>query len=248
MTRRFLTAEWRHLLMLNYEIDPSALRPLAPPGTEIDLWNGRTFLSVVGFLFLNTRVLGVPVPFHRNFEEINLRLYVRRQAADGQRRGVVFVKEIVPKWAIAAVARWVYNENYAARRMRSRVRLPDAAKGAGGRVEYGWTDGGRQNGLSAEFGGEPALAAKGSEEEFITEHYWGYVLQRNGSALEYGVEHPPWRVWRASAARLDCDVEDEYGREYLSALSRPPSSAFVAEGSPVAVFQGERLPAGGLSR
>ncbi len=248
MTLRFLTAEWRHLLMLNYEIDPSALRPLAPPGTEIDTWNGRTFLSVVGFLFQNTRVLGLPVPFHRNFEEINLRLYVRRQAADGPRRGVVFIKEIVPKFAIAAVARWVYNENYVARPMHSRLRLPDAAKGVRGSVEYGWTSGGRQNGLAAEFDGEPARPAAGSEEEFITEHYWGYVVQRNGSALEYGVEHTPWRVWRASAARLDCDVEGNYGPEYVAALGQPPNSAFVAEGSPVAVFQGERLPASGLSK
>ncbi|HVS36534.1 MAG TPA: DUF2071 domain-containing protein [Gemmataceae bacterium] len=249
MKRRFLTAEWRHLLMLNYEIAPAALRPLAPPGTEIDSWNGRTFLSVVGFLFLNTRLLGLPVPFHRNFPEVNLRIYVRRDAADGRRRGVVFVKEIVPKWAVAAVARWVYNENYVAHPMQSHVQLPDAARGVGGRVEYGWTSGGRPNSLAADFAGEPALPAAGSEEEFITEHYWAYVKQRNGSALEYGVEHPPWRVWRASAARLDCDVEGNYGKDFAAALGRPPSSAFVAEGSPVAVFQGEGLAAAsGLSR
>ena len=139
MTRRFLTAEWRHLLMLNYEIDPAALRPLAPRGTEIDSWNGKTFLSVVGFLFQNTRVLGFPVPLHRNFEEINLRIYVRRQASAGWRRGVVFVKEIVPKIAIAAVARWIYNENYVAHPMRSRVQLPDPSKETRGLVEYGWT-------------------------------------------------------------------------------------------------------------
>ena len=245
MKRRFLTAEWRHLLMLNYEIDPAALRPRTPPGTEIDSWNGKTFLSLVGFLFLGTRVLGVPVPFHRNFEEINLRFYVRREAGDGRRRGVVFVKEIVPKVAIAAVARWIYNENYVAHPMRSQVRLPDPSKGAGGSVEYGWTTPSSRNTLRAEFDGAPALPAAGSEEEFITEHYWGYVVQRDGSALEYGVEHPPWRVWRASAARLDCDAEGFYGREYAAALGRPPSSAFVAEGSPIAVFRGDRLLAPG---
>ena len=212
MKRRFLTAEWRHLLMLNYEIDPAALRSRTPPGTEIDSWNGRTFLSLVGFRFQNTRVLGWSIPFHRHFEEINLRFYVRRQADDGPRRGVVFVKEIVPKIAIAAVARWIYNENYEAHPMRSQVRLPDPSKG--GSVEYGWTSRGRQNTLSAEFEGVPVLPAAGSEEAFITEHYWGYVVQRDGSALEYGVEHPPWRVWRASAARLDCDVAGFYGQEF----------------------------------
>src|SRR5437588_7272059 len=123
--RRFLSAEWRYLLMLNYEIDPAILRPRVPAGTELDLWKGRAYVSMVGFRFLNTRVRGWAIPFHVNFEEINLRFYVRRQAADGWRRGVAFVKEIVPRWAIAAVARWVYNENYVARRMRSRLRLPE---------------------------------------------------------------------------------------------------------------------------
>src|SRR6185295_273969 len=110
----FLTAEWRHLVMLNYEIDPAILRRFVPRGTELDAWNGKTFVSLVGFLFLNTRVMGLPIPFHENFEEINLRFYVRRKADEGWRRGVVFIKEIVPRAAIAWVARWLYNENYVA--------------------------------------------------------------------------------------------------------------------------------------
>ena len=143
MGRRFLSAAWRNLVMLNYEIDPTVLRPLIPKGTELDPWNGRYFVSVVGFLFLQTRVLGVPIPFHRNFEEVNLRFYVRRQARDGWRRGVVFVKEIVPRIAIAAVARWIYNENYVACPMSSSVRLPDEARGTPGWAEYRWTNRGR---------------------------------------------------------------------------------------------------------
>jgi uncharacterized protein YqjF (DUF2071 family) len=86
----FLTAEWRDLAMLNYEIDAAVLRPFVPAGTELDAWGGRTFVSVVGFRFLGTRVRGVPVPGHRDFEELNLRFYVRRVADDGPRRGVVF--------------------------------------------------------------------------------------------------------------------------------------------------------------
>src|SRR4026208_556537 len=93
----FLTAEWRRLAMLSFEIDPRVLSPLVPAGTELDEWQGRTFASLVGFLFLDTRVFGLAVPFHRNFEEVNLRFYVRRMASDGLRRGVVFVKEIVPR-------------------------------------------------------------------------------------------------------------------------------------------------------
>jgi hypothetical protein len=227
--------------MLNYDIDPSVLRPLIPKGTELDPWNGRHFASVVGLLFLHTRVLGVPIPLHRNFEEVNLRFYVRRRASDGWRRGVVFVKEVVPRLAVAALARWVYNENYVACPMSSRVCLPDEARGTPGSVEYSWTSRSRRNSVGAAFDGTPVYPAPGSEEEFITEHYWGYVPQRDGSSLEYRVEHPQWRVWRASAARLDCDVKGFYGEPYDEALSQPPSSAFVAEGSEIVVLKGEGM-------
>ena len=101
----FLTAQWRHLVLINYEIAPEIVRPYVPRGTEIDSFDGRTYASLVGFLFLDTRLRGVPIPFHRNFEEVNLRLYVRRKGAEGWRRGVVFVREIVPRLALAWVAR-----------------------------------------------------------------------------------------------------------------------------------------------
>src|SRR5260370_27968444 len=122
--RPFLSAEWRNLVMLNYEVDPTVLQPLVPKGTELDVWDGHSFLSLVGFLFLRTRVFGVPIPFHRNFEEVNLRFYVRRKTGEGWRRGVVFVKEFVPRTAIALVARRLYNENYVACPMSSHAHLP----------------------------------------------------------------------------------------------------------------------------
>jgi uncharacterized protein YqjF (DUF2071 family) len=242
MSRRFLTAEWRSLVMLNYEVEPSVLRPLVPKGTELDPWDGRYFVSLVGFLFLHTRVLGVPVPCHRSFEEVNLRFYVRRTVPDGPRRAVAFIKEVVPRAALAAVARWVYNENYVARRMASTVRLPDEAAGQPGLAEFRWQQKHAWYGLRADFTGRPAALVPGSEEEFITEHYWGYVPQRDGSTLEYRVEHPSWRVWRATQAAVEGDLASFYGEPYRAALSRPPSSAFVAEGSPVAVYRGETVP------
>lgn len=239
MPRRFLRAEWRHLVMLNYKIDPEVLRPLVPHGTELDTWNGQCLASMVGFRFLRTRVLGVPIPFHRNFDEVNLRYYVRRHGPDGWRRGVVFVKEIVPRWAIAFVARWVYNENYVALPMKSTLEVP--AESGPGRMEFAWKSGGQWSRLSANVAGQPTSLVAGSEEEFITEHYWGYVPQRDGSSLEYRVEHPPWRVWRATASSFDCDVATMYGPQFVSAFAKPPSSAFVAEGSEVAVYRGEGI-------
>jgi uncharacterized protein len=236
----FLTAEWKHLAMLNYEIAPSVLAPYVPAGTELDVWKGRHLVSVVGFRFLRTRVLGIPIPFHRNFEEVNLRFYVRRKADNGWRRGVVFIQEIVPRAAIAFVARTFYNEPYVALSMSHRL---ETEAGSLHSVEYAWRLCGRQNSLKLVVRGEAAPLRDGSEAEFITEHYWGYNTQRDGATMEYRVEHPRWRVWDAESARLDCDVAELYGAQFKDCLSCPPTSAFLAEGSTVTVYRGTRLPA-----
>lgn len=224
--------------MLNYEIEPSTLAPFVPAGTELDLWNGKTPVSVVGFLFLQTRVFGIPIPFHGNFEEVNLRFYVRRQAEDGWRRGVVFIKEIVPREAIAFTARTLYNEPYIALPMAHRIEMESSAVKS---AEYSWRFHGRPNSLKLVTSGAAQLLTEGSEAEFITEHYWGYNAQRDGTTLEYRVEHPRWRVYETSDARLDCDVAGLYGEPFRDSLSHKPSSAFLAEGSAVTVYQGARL-------
>src|SRR2546427_3394097 len=141
----FLTAEWKHLAMLNYEIDPTVLVPFVPAGTELDLWNGKTLVSVVGFLFVKTRLFGIPIPFHRHFEEVNLRTYVRRKAEVGWGRGVVFIKEIVPRAAIALIARRLYNEPYIALPMAHRIEMETA--GSVKLAEYSWRFGGQTNSL-----------------------------------------------------------------------------------------------------
>jgi uncharacterized protein YqjF (DUF2071 family) len=235
----FLTAEWRYLVMLNFEIDPAVLVPFVPRGTELDTWQGRTLVSVVGFLFQRTRVFGMAVPRHQEFEEVNLRFYVRRQAAAGPRRGVVFVKEIVPRWAIATVARLLYNERYVALPMRHTLDVSSSAPGVV--VEYGWQAGGRWQHVRATGAGEPRPIAAGSEAEFITEHYWGYTVQRDGGSLEFAVEHPRWRVWPATDVSLDVDAAALYGSAFGASLSALPCSAFIAEGSPIVVRRGVRL-------
>lgn len=240
MVQRFLTAEWRYLLMINFEVDPAVVRPLVPRGTELDFWEGKTFLSMVGFRFLNTRVRGWAIPFHVNFEEINLRFYVRRRAEEGWRRGVVFIKEIVQRPAVTALARWIYNENYVTCRMRTRLR-PPSENGELGEVEYSWRGPWQWNRMSAAFGGSLLLPKPGSEEEFITEHYWGYTRQRDGSTMEYRVAHPQWRVWSATGAVFECDTAAFYGPQYAACLNSKPTSAFVADGSAIEVHRGERM-------
>jgi hypothetical protein len=192
--RTFLTADWRYLLMLNYVVDPELLRPHVPPGVELDFWNGRTYLSMVGFLFQRTRVKGLSAPFHTDFEEVNIRFYVRRRTPEGWRRGVVFIKEIVPRRIIATVARVCYNESYAAMPMRHRIDIENGSLRNGVVVEYAWRHKGEWNTLRATAIGAPRSPDDNSEEEFITEHYWGYTAQRSGGCAEYRVEHPRWIV------------------------------------------------------
>lgn len=224
--------------MLNYEIEPAVLRSFIPAGTELDSWQGRTYISVVGFQFLQTRVWGLPLPFHRNFEEVNLRFYVRRKAADGWRRGVVFVKELVPRGAIAFVARAFYNEPYVALPMSHQI---EATDGIVRLARYAWRFNGREQALKLVTRSLAQTIAAGSEAEFITEHYWGYNTQRTGATLEYQVEHPRWRVYEAAEASLDCDVSLLYGRQFVSCLEAKPVSAFLAEGSAVTVYQGRMV-------
>jgi uncharacterized protein YqjF (DUF2071 family) len=228
--------------MLNYEVPPVLLRPLVPVGTELDTWDGASLVSIVGFRFLDTRVLGIPIPGHRDFDEINLRFYVRRRDDHGNwRRAVVFVRELVPRRAIAFVARWFYNEPYTAVPMRHDLQMANAANGQSGRAVYAWRLADRWHRLEVKTRGLPGFPDPSSEAAFITEHYWGYTVQRDGGSKEYRVEHPPWRVWDTEEAQFDCDVRAVYGEGFAECLEVPPRSAFLAEGSVITVYRGQRL-------
>lgn len=237
LTRTFLTAQWLNLAMLNYEVDPGLLTPFVPAGTELDSWNGKTFLSLVGFRFLRTRVFGIPFPFHCNFNEVNLRFYVRRREGRQVKRGVVFIREIVPRRAIALVARAFYGERYVALPMSHVIESADANL----RVEYAWKLAGSWSKINLSVEGIPALPGEGSLEQFITEHYWGYAEAKKNATIEYEVRHPQWKVWRAWDAAFSGNMECLYGEELNAVLRRPPDSAFLAEGSPVSVQRGSRL-------
>jgi uncharacterized protein YqjF (DUF2071 family) len=234
----FLTAEWHYLAMLNYEANPKALAPFVPAGTELDFCNGKTYISLVGFLFQKTCVCGIPIPFHRHFEEVNLRFYIRRKSDDGWRRGVVFIKELVPRRAIAFIARKFYNENYLALPMSNRIEKFQAEIKS---AAYFWRFNDRGNYLKVVTLGNAQPLVDGSLQEFITEHYWGYAKQRDGSTMEYMVEHPRWRIWETQEAEFNCDVANLYGESFCEFLNRPPSSAFLADGSEVKVHKGVKI-------
>ena len=236
--RVFLSAEWRDLVMLNYEVEPGILRQYVPSGVELDTFDGRSFVSLVGFQFLRTKLCGfLAVPFHSNFDEVNLRFYVRRREAGEQRRGVVFVRELVPREAIAALARVVYGEKYDACPMEHGI----VRNADGIAAEYRWEWRGKRYWLSALADGEPGRVAEGSIESFITEHYWGYSAKSANETIEYRVSHKPWRVWVSTNARFEGDGETLYGASFGKILSRAADSAFIADGSPVQVHTGRKI-------
>lgn len=237
--RALLTAEWRHLAMLNYEIDPAILKPLVPPGTELDYWNGAAYASIVGFQFLRTKFCGLAVPWHVNFVEVNLRFYLRRRAADGWRRGVAFIRELAPRRAIAIVANTLYGEQYLAVPMTHRI---DAGEGdVPRRLEYGWRYRGGAGRVAIESMGVAAELTADSHEQYIAEHYWGYSCHARGG-VEYEVAHPSWRSSPARTASFECDhLAAIYGSPWVETLSGEPRSAFWADGSAVRVYAGKRI-------
>jgi uncharacterized protein len=236
--RPFLTADWRNLVMLNYEVDAGLLRRFVPRGVELDCWSRKNLLSLVGYQFLRTKEFGFEIPWHVDFEEVNLRFYVRREAGGEVRRGVVFVREIVPRRAIAFVARVLYNENYVALPMSHEIAIAQDGTATAG---YQWKSKNVWNEIRFESEGQPALLLEGSEEQFVTEHHWGYAAQRDGSSVEYQVTHPAWKVCRARKAEFSGNCEELYGREFAAVLREKPCSAFLAEGSAVVVMRGRRI-------
>lgn len=227
----FLRAEWRKLIMANYEVEPNILSSYIPNGTEIDLWQGRCYVSLVGFMFLNTRVLGIPIPFHRHFEEFNLRFYVRHKEAGEWKRGVVFIKELVPKAAITWVANTLYQEHYQTLPMRHDW----GSVGGRQQLRYEWKQNGKWDHISVEADQEGQELVEGSEEQFITEHYWGYTRISDVVTYEYQVEHPSWQIYPVLDYEINVDVASLYGERFVAPLSEAPLSVFLAEGSEILV-------------
>jgi len=233
---KFLQAEWRDLLMLNYEVPPEVLKPYLPAYTELDLWEGKALVSMVGFMFMNTRVLGVKWPWHVNFEEVNLRFYVRYFDGQVWKRGAVFISEIVPLTIIPIVANNLYNEHYKAMPMRHSVTGKDEQT----KYLYEWKLKGQWNKLGATVNNTFVPIEAGSAEEFIFEHYWGYNFINESTTLEYAVEHMPWQIAPVTEPIFEADVAALYGSAFEPYLKQP-FSAFFAKGSDVSVRVAQRI-------
>lgn len=237
MSRSFLTASWINLLMANFVIDKTALEPYCPAFTEIDEWNGRCYVSLVGFLFKDTRVMGIRFPYHTNFEEVNLRFYVRYKQDGEWKRGVVFIKELVPKSMITLIANSLYSENYETRQMKhSYQHYNDLFH-----VEYQWKVNRDWNFLKVSTSPSKEAISEGSEEQFITEHYWGYTKVTSNRTSAYEVRHPKWNIHPVKYFAYECSIRDLYGEQFVDALTQKPTSVFLADGSEISVMNNSIL-------
>lgn len=229
MNRRpFLTAQWRHLGLITYAIDPALLKEETPPECSLDLRDGAAFVSFVMFDFLETRVKGIRWPGYVNFPEINLRFYVRH----GEQRGVCFIREFVPRRLIAWIASTIYNEPYVATKMRSDVRI------AGEMIEaaHEFWFGDRWHRAKVTARDQPNHPPAGGVEDFFKEHQWGFGRSRGGALRRYEVQHPTWRIYPEATVQMDVDFGQVYGQKWAFLSQQPPASVILAEGSEIAVF------------
>jgi len=227
----FLAAEWRNLAIANYEIDKSILADFIPFGTELDLWNNKCYVSLVGFMFINTKLLGIKIPFHTNFEEVNLRFYVKKLENNEWKRGVVFIKEIVPKSALTFVANMVYNENYETMEMNHIWEEDNKHR----IVEYKWGKTSNWHSIKIIALKESKEIELGSETEFITEHYWGYAKVNEAKTNEYEVTRPKWKEYNVIDYEINVDFGIIYGNEFQFLSERKPTSIMLADGSEITI-------------
>lgn len=227
----FIRAEWRKLAIANYAIDTAILKPYLPAKTELDKWNDTIYVSLVGFMFVNTKVLGIKIPFHTNFEEANLRFYVRHKDGNEWKRGVVFIKEIVPRTAITFVANTLYKEHYQTLPMRHIWEVKDKIR----LTKYEWKCQNKWQSFSIESDVFPQSISAGSETEFITEHYWGYTRINPTKTFEYEVTHPKWQAYPVHNYKIEVDFGLTYGEEFRFLNQLQSKSVMLAEGSLITV-------------
>jgi uncharacterized protein YqjF (DUF2071 family) len=237
MKSHFLHTEWNNLIMANYVVPKELLLPFIPYKTELDFFEEKTFVSLVGFMFLNTRILGFSVPHHINFEEVNLRFYVKYNDHGKWKRGIVFIKEIVPHPAISFFANLLYGEKYSTMKMKHfHIEKADEIETC-----YEWKYKNKWNKLVASSQKKSMPMRINSEEEFITEHYWGYTKYNEHKTYEYEITHPRWEIFKVLNYTIDCDFSGIYGNEFSLLHNTVPSTIFMAKGSEVKIYHKKSL-------
>jgi len=231
MKETFLSARWENIVMANYDVNSEVLKPYLPAGVEPDFYNNKTYVSLVGFLFKQTSLFSIPIPFFGTFEEINLRFYVKRVEGGTVKRGVVFVNETVPYKPVAWLANKLYNEHYIVIPTKSKIVNTENTKN----IVYEWKINKSWNHIKVNTAIASEEMLPGSAEEFIFEHYYGFTKINSRLSQEYKVNHPRWQVNKVMGFSIECDFKSMYGDDFSFLSNHTPDSVIVAEGSPVTV-------------
>ena len=226
-----MTARWENLIMANYAIDAAKLNEYLPRGVEIDLYQGKAFVSLVGFLFKNSRIFGMPIPLLGTFEEVNLRFYVKRKESNGYKRGVVFINETVPYKPVAWLANKLYKEHYISIPTKHHIETFKSHK----EVEFQWKTTSQWNKIGVEADILLEEIEHGSFQEFIFEHYFGYTRLNDTTSQEYRIRHPRWKVNRVTKYDINCNFAEMYGPAFAELTHQEPEDVFIAEGSNVSI-------------
>ncbi len=227
----FLKANWENIIMVNYEIDPEILRSFLPKGVELDLFNGKAYVSLVGFMFKNTKIFKVPIPYFGNFEEINLRFYVQRKEGMTIKRGVVFINETIPYRIVAWMANKLYKEHYTVVPTKHFIQQIGEKQ----QVKFDWLLNKKWNHILVETDLVSTEMRQNSFEEFIYEHYYGYTKVNEIVTEEYHLQHPSWKVNKVLNYNINCDFASMYGPAFSVLNETKPTAVFLAKGSAVAI-------------
>ena len=227
----FLKANWENIIMVNYEIDPKILIQFLPKGVEIDLFNEKCYISLVGFMFKKTKLFNIPIPWFGTFEEINLRFYVVRKENNEIKRGVVFINETIPYPIVAWMANKLYKEHYTVVPTKHKINHEIKIK----KVKFEWFINKKWNSIYVESSAKSSPMEQDSLEKFIYEHYYGYTKIDESKTEEYKLQHPSWKTNEVINYNIDCDFEAMYGKSFSVLNLKKPEAVFIAEGSSVAV-------------
>ena len=227
----FLKANWEHIIMANYEINPEILIPFLPKGVSLDLFEGKAYVSLVGFMFKNTKIFHLPIPWLGTFEEINLRFYVKRQEGNHIKRGVVFINETIPYKLVAWMANKLYKEHYTVVPTKHAF----SKMGQNQQLKFEWLLNKKWNSILVETETQAQAMEPDSFEEFIYEHYYGYTKVSEDLTEEYRLQHPSWDVYKVNNYNINCHFSEMYGDVFSELDDTQPTAVFVAKGSSVKV-------------
>ena len=230
MGNTFLRANWENLIMANYEMEPTALEPYLPKGVELDFYNNKTYVSLVGFMFKKTRLFGVPIPFFGSFEEINLRFYVKKIEDGKIKKGVVFINETVPFKIVALLANKLYKEHYISIPTKNSIEISEHKH-----IKYEWNINDKWNSITVKSDTNKYKIEQSTIEEFIFERYFGFTKISASSTQEYKIRHPKWMTHKILDRHIDCDFKSMYGDTFSGLNNQTPDSIILAEGSQVSV-------------